>query len=204
MIINGTAVFSDLLFTGTGEFTLTFHAGEGITEEVVRVVVHPDHIAEALEMRCDALFSRFQCSSRPSSPTSRNHQQHELQTLLLQRSLQLNAISCEQYWLVSIGGLTFSGLSLHGDVVYTMPRSLYILSTNTDVPHADMSPWDLLGLREGAVSRADIRRAYHRKSLEWHPDKWHSLLVALPSVWQQELIAIYALVSQAYDQLLRN
>ncbi|KAG6609820.1 PXMP4, PMP24 [Phytophthora cinnamomi] len=180
------------------EFTLTFRAGEGVTEEVVRVVVHPDLAAEALQTRCDELFTRFQCNIQ--SP-ARDYQHRELQTLLLPRAVHLNAISCERYWIDNIGGLTFSGFSSLNDLLYILPRPLYDLFTNSDVPRADMSAWALLGLKEGESSRAAIRRAYHQRSLEWHPDKWHALAAALPSTWQQELAGVYALITQAYDQL---
>lgn len=72
-----------------------------------------------------------------------------------------------------------------------------------DVPRADMSAWAMLGLNEGETNRVAIRRAYHRRSLEWHPDKWHALAAVLTPAWQQELGGVYALVSQAYDQLAR-
>ncbi|KAL4095537.1 hypothetical protein PRIC1_008911 [Phytophthora ramorum] len=200
-IANGSAIFSSLQFTAAGEFTLTFRAGEGVTEEVARVVVHPDHAAEALKIRCDELFTRFQCSAR--SP-ARHSQQYEMQHLLLPRALHFNAISCGQYWVDNIGGLSFSGFVPPSSVLLALPRPLYDLFTsNMDIPRADMSAWALLGLNEGEKSRAAIRRAYHRRSLEWHPDKWHALVAALPVSWQHELSGAFSLVTQAYEQLLR-
>ncbi|GMF19240.1 unnamed protein product [Phytophthora lilii] len=199
-ISNGSAIFSNLLFTAPGEFTLTFRAGEDVTEEVARVIVHPDLAAEALKARCDELFTRFQCCAQSPPPPRRDYQQREVQPLLLHHSLHLNAILCGQYWLDNIGGLVFSGFS-RNQVVYVLSRPLYDLFTSMDVPHAGMSAWALLGLNEGETSRAAIRRAYHRRSLEWHPDKWHILAATLPAAWQQELGGIFALVTQAYDQL---
>lgn len=72
-----------------------------------------------------------------------------------------------------------------------------------DIPHADMSAFTLLGLKDGETSRSAIRRAYHQRSLEWHPDKWHALAATLPPIWQQELDGVYALITQAYDQLVK-
>ncbi|KAG3000535.1 hypothetical protein PC118_g223 [Phytophthora cactorum] len=95
-----------------------------------------------------------------------------------------------------------SGFSAPNHLLYALPRPLYELFT-MDMPRAEMSAWALLGLKEGESSRAVIRRAYHQRSLQWHPDKWHALAAALPPVWQQELVGIYALITQAYDQLTR-
>jgi hypothetical protein len=226
-VIHGSAVFSNLLFTGAGEFTLTIRAGEGVTEEVARVLVHPDLAAEALQRRCDELFTRFQCSARSPPPLTRHFQRHELQALLLPRPLHINGISCGQFWFDNVGGLAFNGFSSDNSALYTLPRPLYDLFTyvllagypillslpllinasgdrSMDVPRADMSAWALLGLAEGETNGAAIRRAYHRRSLEWHPDKWHALAAALPPVWQQELSGVFALVAQAYDQLKRS
>ncbi|RLN37844.1 hypothetical protein BBJ28_00000474 [Nothophytophthora sp. Chile5] len=212
-IVNGSAVFSDLLFTAAGEFVLTFRAGVGVTEEVARVLVHADEAAEALQARCHGLFDRFECSSQPL-PSQYDLQHSEHQLLLLPRRFQLNAVSCQQYWLENVGGLGFRGFSRSHDAVYALPRPLYDLFTcvvlisfavHRLVERADSLriAHALLGLREGETNRAAIRRAYHRRSLEWHPDKWHALAVALPPAWQQTLGGIYTLVTQAYDQLVR-
>ncbi|KAG7382306.1 Peroxisomal membrane protein 4 [Phytophthora pseudosyringae] len=202
-IANGSAVFSNLQFTGAGEFTLTFRAGERVTEEVARVLVHPDLAAEALHSRCDKLFTRFQCSAQSPPSLNRDHQRNELQLLRLPHGLQLSAVSCGQYWADNTGGLVFSGFSPPSHVLYALPRPLYDLFTSADIPRADMSAWALLGLQEGETNRGAIRRAYHQQSLQWHPDKWHALAATLPPVWQHELGGVYALVTQAYDQLVK-
>ncbi|KAL3666628.1 hypothetical protein V7S43_008250 [Phytophthora oleae] len=202
-IINGSAVFSNLLFTGAGEFMLTFRAGEHVTEEVARVLVHPDLAAEALQSRCDKLFTRFQCRATSPPHLRRDNNRNKLQKLLLPLKFQLNAISCADYWADNIGGLIFSGFSPPSHVLYTLPRPLYELFINMDVPHAEMSAYTLLGLKDGETSRTAIRRAYHQRSLEWHPDKWHALAATLPPIWQQELDGAYALITQAYDQLVK-
>lgn len=63
-----------------------------------------------------------------------------------------------------------------------------------------MSSWACLGLEEGA-NRSQIRRAYHRKSLEWHPDKWSS---ADTRALQSRAAQVYARVALAYSELLRS
>lgn len=63
-----------------------------------------------------------------------------------------------------------------------------------------MSPWKLLGLHESA-NRSDIRHAYHKKSLEWHPDKWSATELA---PFRPQVQRIHTLVTEAYHQLLAN
>lgn len=63
-----------------------------------------------------------------------------------------------------------------------------------------MSPWTCLGLVEGA-NRSQIRRAYHRKSLEWHPDKWSS---ADTIMLRSQVAHIYALITHAYHNLFHD
>ncbi|KAG1700359.1 hypothetical protein DVH05_012160 [Phytophthora capsici] len=126
-ISNGSAVFSNLIFTGAGEFVLTFRAGEHVTEEVARVHVHPDVAAEALQSRCDNLFTRFQCSAASPPHLRHGNDRNELQMLLLPLKFQLNSISCADYWANNIGGLVFSGFSPPSHVLYTLPRPLYEL-----------------------------------------------------------------------------
>lgn len=60
-----------------------------------------------------------------------------------------------------------------------------------------MSAWACLGLAENAT-RSQIRRAYHRQSLEWHPDKWSSPeTLSLRARAEQ----VYARVTHAYNEL---
>ncbi|CEG50457.1 PXMP4, PMP24 [Plasmopara halstedii] len=181
-MINGSAVFRNMFFTGAGVFTLTFYGNEGFAKEVVRITVHPDFAAEALQNRCLKLFTRFQCSTAFSKY---DYQSSETQILLLPHGLQISAIACGHYWNHSMGGLVFSGYAAHNHVLYAIPRRIYELFTSVDIPRAGMSAWALLGLREGENGRTVIRRAYHQRSLQWHPDKWNALVATLPSVWQR-------------------
>ncbi|EEY66272.1 uncharacterized protein PITG_03829 [Phytophthora infestans T30-4] len=186
-IVNGSAVFSNLIFTEAGVFTFTFRAGEGVSDEVARVVVHPDLTAEALQNRCEKLFTHFQCSAESAPTPKRDYQRNDIQMLLLPCGLQLSAVTCGEYWMENIGGLAFRGFSATKYVVYVLPRPFYDLFT-----HKHGHP---------TTRRPVIRRAYHQRSLEWHPDKWHALAASLPPIWQQELGGVYVLITQAYDQL---
>lgn len=63
-----------------------------------------------------------------------------------------------------------------------------------------MTAWECLGLDEGA-NRSQIRHAYHRKAVEWHPDKWSG--VSTRSL-QSRAAQVYAHITVAYNQLLHD
>jgi hypothetical protein len=47
------------------------------------------------------------------------------------------------------------------------------------------------------VSR-DIRRAYYKKSLQWHPDRWAGM-----AIYSDPVIGAFQLVTEAYSQLIK-
>lgn len=63
------------------------------------------------------------------------------------------------------------------------------------VPTEKMPHLERLGLDENATSK-QIRRAYYRLSLQWHPDRW----VVYPA-YRKEVQRVFELVSDAYRQL---
>jgi hypothetical protein len=48
--------------------------------------------------------------------------------------------------------------------------------TGKGLPSEEMSYHQRLGLPPGTTQTKLIRRAYHKKSLEWHPDRWASMI----------------------------
>mmetsp|Transcript_15874 Transcript_15874/g.55269 ORF Transcript_15874/g.55269 Transcript_15874/m.55269 type:complete len:622 (-) Transcript_15874:101-1966(-) len=111
-----------------------------------------------------------------------------------------------RFGLGALAGNCTSALDLSGVVVLGSPlgRQLWVqvgrrgtgwLLTH-DLPSADMSHYQRLGVREGAPSR-DIRRAYYDRSLEWHPDKW----AQQPALVRERVAEAFTLVSEAYNAL---
>jgi curved DNA-binding protein CbpA len=67
-----------------------------------------------------------------------------------------------------------------------------------------MSAWECLGIPEGS-DRSTIRRAYHKRSLEWHPDKWSIARdVVSTALLRSKVETIYARINAAYQQLLHQ
>ena len=65
------------------------------------------------------------------------------------------------------------------------------------------TPYEVLELPRGA-SRDDIRRAYKRLALRWHPDKWASLAAMLGDAEAEQLkqltAGMFRAVSRAKDR----
>lgn len=106
------------------------------------------------------------------------------------------------HFLTYVSQIIAFALSQHSSLRHQSHKRLThhsLVSPHSDmsVPSANMSAWACLGLAEGA-NRSQIRRAYHRKSLEWHPDKWSSAgTVSLHA----RVTQIYALITHAYNDL---
>ena len=62
-----------------------------------------------------------------------------------------------------------------------------------------VSPWELLGLEEGA-QESDIRRAFHRLAVQYHPDKVHHL----GDEFQELAGEKFKELQRAYEVLLRR
>uniref|UniRef100_K3WQH3 J domain-containing protein n=1 Tax=Globisporangium ultimum (strain ATCC 200006 / CBS 805.95 / DAOM BR144) TaxID=431595 RepID=K3WQH3_GLOUD len=200
LIVNGTAVFKDISFAEAGEFIITFRPpsassssliGVFLEEKIVRIRIHEDKLAQLRTKRCKALFARFQCS--------RDDTADPFHVLDLSNRFYLDAMSCEAFWHEHTGGLRFQGTTSQR-LLYVIHRASYHFLTDASIPHAEMSPWACLGLASSA-NRSQIRRAYHRKSLEWHPDKWSS---ADTIMLRAQAEKIYALITHAYHVLFNS
>lgn len=58
--------------------------------------------------------------------------------------------------------------------------------TGKGLPSEEMSFHQRLGLPEGTTKGKLIRRAYHKKSLEWHPDRWSSMINSVAGASQKQ------------------
>jgi hypothetical protein len=83
--------------------------------------------------------------------------------------------------------------------------------TGNGLPREEMSFHERLDLSETTTDLKEIRRAYHRKSLQWHPDRWSGLMNTLPGTGggkslSSELYGIavqgaFELIAEAYQVL---
>lgn len=67
---------------------------------------------------------------------------------------------------------------------------------NPRLPKANMPPLDRLSINSPTPSRNELKKAYYRLSLDWHPDRW----VAFPA-YRAHAQTIFALIGDAYESL---
>jgi curved DNA-binding protein CbpA len=60
-----------------------------------------------------------------------------------------------------------------------------------------MTAAECLGVSPEAT-KSEIRKAYHKKSLEWHPDKWAGSSLEI----RYQVDHIYSLIGRAYRELV--
>ena len=72
------------------------------------------------------------------------------------------------------------------------------LETGAGLPTRDMPAWDQLGVDRGASAR-EVRRAYYRQSLLWHPDRW--VRYKIHSARAQD---VFQIVSDAYAWMVAS
>ena len=77
--------------------------------------------------------------------------------------------------------------------------------TGKGLPQEEMTYYERLGLEEGTSDMKMIRRAYHKKSLQWHPDRW-SALTGNSSSYSSEVYTLavsgaFELIAEAYKSL---
>jgi len=69
------------------------------------------------------------------------------------------------------------------------------LGTGIDLVTEEMNYWERLGVSFGA-SRSERRKAYHKRSLLWHPDRW----VQFPH-YKGKAGDVFDLIVEAYEEL---
>ena len=72
------------------------------------------------------------------------------------------------------------------------------LETGAGLPTRDQAAWEQLGVGRNASAR-DLRRAYYRQSLLWHPDRW--VRYAIHSARAQE---VFQIVSEAHAWMVAD
>lgn len=209
--INGLAHFSHISFSGSGSLTLQFSIDTGAGEVSVPLAAAHVIVAEtehgAIIRRCGRLFSSLACPLEARAARVSETREHEqsvpteaVSALSGGAAAAWSMFTCQH--ILEANGVRVAYLSS----VTTGPLTAWLwyhpgietLETGAGLPTRDQPAWDRLGVDRDAGER-EVRRAYYRQSLLWHPDRWvrHSMHTARA----QE---VFEVISEAYAWMVRD
>ena len=159
----------------------------------VQLRVGKDPTEAKLEGECNGLFSSFSCMKAEPGRLDKFES-----IAKIPYPLSLHFISCIDI-LESAGFIVSTGWD---SALWLWSKSSIALlgggsatEDNDLLPTQAMNHWNRLGVEVGA-SKSQIKKAYFKKSLEWHPDRW----VSYPH-YKNRAKEIFALISEAYREL---
>ena len=82
-----------------------------------------------------------------------------------------------------------------GEMFLWSSREIEQMGTGTDLVTKEMNFWERLGVEFGA-SKSERRKAYHQKSLLWHPDRWAQF-----PAYKARAGEVFDLIVEAYQML---
>jgi hypothetical protein len=172
-----------------------------VTLTVFTLIVHedPDQIGA---FTCTFVFGVSMCST--------GDDEEELAKAIFPRirsiiddSLFMSTVACSEIlhqWNIS------TYITPNGDVLVEYRQGIDAVWTGYEYPTIEMSYEERLGLDRNLLGKnsnlssksiqKEIRRAYYKKSLLWHPDRWASM-----PFYVQAAQGAFEVVSEAYEQL---
>ncbi|GMH47906.1 hypothetical protein TL16_g00178 [Triparma laevis f. inornata] len=193
----GEVEFRKLNVDIEGNFTLKFYIdrgeeGGGMTggepAATLNLRIGQDPTEARLEGICHGLFDNFHCYAGDE-----HHQTNKLE------SLSTIPFPTSLQYLPCLDILDEAGFFVHMDDLGSLKIRSHVkiemMATGAGLITKEMNFWERLGLPMGS-SRASVKKAYFKKSLEWHPDRW----VQHPHL-RSKATAVFELVSEAYRGL---
>lgn len=206
----GLVHFSQLSFSGAGSLTLQFSidGGDGgNTPLAAALVIVAETEHGVVARRCGRIFRQLACppdakGERADEGAEKHHEPIRTeavsivsggttaawQVLTCQRVLEENG--------VHVAYLSRSTSPLNAWLWYH--PGIEVLETGVGLPSRSQPAWEVLGVERGAHAR-EVRRAYYRQSLLWHPDRW--VRHAMHSARAQE---VFEIVSEAYAWMVNE
>ena len=206
----GLVHFSQISFSGAGSLTLQFSidGGDGANTPLAAarvIVAETEH--SVIARRCGRIFRQLACppgaeGERTDDGTGTRYGPVHTeavsmvsggtaaawQVLTCQRLLEENGV----HVIYLPGGTS----SLNAWLWYH--PGIEALETGAGLPSRRQPAWETLGVGRGADAR-EVRRAYYRQSLLWHPDRW--VRHAMHSARAQE---VFETVSEAYAWMVNE
>lgn len=204
---DGVVHFSHLSFSGAGNLTLQFSIdGDGdngmrVPLASARVIVaEAEHVV--IFRRCGRVFLSLACPlsaaeySRDEAAKGENESfgLAEAVAIVVGMATAWDVLSCHN--ILAENGVQTAVVS--GGQANSLTAWIWYhpgmekLETGVGLPTRQQTAWERLGIERDATER-EIRRAYYRQALLWHPDRWvrHSM----HSARAQD---IFEIVSEAY------
>mmetsp|Transcript_8734 Transcript_8734/g.11339 ORF Transcript_8734/g.11339 Transcript_8734/m.11339 type:complete len:803 (-) Transcript_8734:175-2583(-) len=180
----GQVQFNDLSFDIDGDFTVRFSVNDAVLTSF-RVVVGSDW-----EYRiCDTVYDLFQCLPEEHDANGTN----AIKTEMISSAQTRRMLGC----LDSVAESGFDWTTgWQGGIWIFYPSGLDALESGYGIPTSTMDYFERLGVEEGSVSSADIKRAYYKQSLLWHPDRW----AKFPQ-YAERVNEVFQLIGEAYHML---
>ncbi|CAN0063184.1 unnamed protein product [Ectocarpus fasciculatus] len=226
---DGVVHFSHLSFSGSGNLTLQFfidgsdnkHAGPAnVPLAAARVTVEETEHG-AIIRRCRAVFSRLACPWPVKGEGTSGEWVSDVgvETGAPQQLRPSSSVATEAVSAVSGGAgaawyvmtcqqvLEENGIKVaYVSSPSTEPLSALLwyhpgietLETGAGLPTRDQPPWERLGVDRDTSGR-ELRRAYYRQSLLWHPDRW--VRYAIHSARAQD---VFELIGDAYEWMVSS
>ena len=206
----GLVHFSHLSFSGAGSLTLQFSidGGDGgNTPLAAALVIVAETEHGVVARRCGRIFRQLACppeadAERADEGMVKHHEPIRTeavsivsggttaawQVLTCQRTLEENGVHVAYFpW----------GTSSFNAWLWYHP-GIEALETGAGLPSRNQPAWETLGVERGAHAR-ELRRAYYRQSLLWHPDRW--VRHAMHSARAEE---VFEIVSEAYAWMVNE
>lgn len=234
--VNGQIIFSHLMVSQPGPIQLKITMENLFSEQFedkkdapFRILLHKflvdvsENPNMVVSNECLFIFNELQC------PVA--HSKNEVDSWLEQSSLIVkgtvhpkrvfHVLSCMDVfasWAVEVHILPISSV-ISGDVIDVSHRAgIEAVWTGQGMPRAEMNSYERLDIPTGSKNLKQIRNAYHKKSLQWHPDRWSSIIGSIKSsetldevvkgeigpaaVYKVAVQEAFELIAAAYEQLL--
>jgi len=181
--LRGLVEFNFLALDTMGNYTLKFSAGEQLLTSF-RVVVGWSWDYQ----QCKSVYDLMNCFPQPN----KNEGHNTITSHFVPSARIRTALSCLESF-DDAGFLWEAGWN--GDLWVYFPAGLESLESGMNLPTVNMNFTERLMVPVNA-SFSDIKAAYHKLSLQWHPDRW-----ARYPKHAQKSNEIFQLIGEAYNGL---